>query len=107
MRVTLKSLVFDVKFSTDFFFLGFLPSGVCCLHQRERALHSHPQDDGRGEGVRNYRTRSEHKTKSIHLLFLPFQLLNCLQPFTVDIVFDWFIDVPVVSAFPSCRRSLH
>lgn len=66
MPVTLKSLVFDVKFFTEmFFFLGFFPSGVCCVHQLERALHSHPQDDRRGEGVRNYRTRSEHVATSL------------------------------------------
>lgn len=38
---------------------GFFLSGLCCVHQRERALHSHPQDDRRREGVRNYRTRLE------------------------------------------------
>lgn len=70
MPGTLKSLVFDVKFFSEMFFLGFFPSGVCCVHQRERALHSHPQDDRRGEGVRNYRTRSEHVTASLYLLFV-------------------------------------
>lgn len=58
---TLKSLAFDVKFSA----VGFSLSGVCCVHQRERAVHSHPQDDGRGEGVRNHRPRSGHAADPI------------------------------------------
>ncbi len=51
MRVTLKGLVFDVKFFCAIlaFFIPLL--GVCCVHQCERALHTHPQDDWRGEGV--------------------------------------------------------
>lgn len=53
---------------------GFFPSGVCCVHQRERALHSHPQDDRRGEGVRNYRTRWEHTTNWILLLLVQLQI---------------------------------
>lgn len=66
MRVTLKGLVFDVKFlrvTVDFSF-----SGVCCVHQCERALHSHPQDDWRGEGVWSHRARSDMNTRT-HLLF--------------------------------------
>lgn len=60
--MSLKSLVCDVSFLTV-----VCPSGVCCVHQREGALHSHPQDDGRGEGVRGHRARSERPENWIWL----------------------------------------
>lgn len=66
MRVTLKGLVFDVR-GFFLFLCHFLPFlfiylfcllGVRRVHQREGALHAHPQDDWGGEGVRSHRARS-------------------------------------------------